>query len=535
MHPLTQDFLNNFNRIFYPQELDQDNCVVMVSSFQRSDEALPITVLSLAEGFGMGWMAEEACQIALQALRNEFVKAEIQAIDEILAVGMAAANRAVYERACSFEGDGEIGVWMLAAVIAGNQCYVMQAGRGAVYMVRHDGRVDQVTPSMVVSQESFLGMEPELSLPFGASVPTVPAHPGDTLLFLNGTLGDALFEEQIRSTLARFETKRAVDRLVKLGRTQLGHQARNTKDFVTQEHPIALGALGVEIPGGERKAAKAPARYGWMAMVATGALVLVIALIWAIFGFQRPPATAPIKVTLAATATNELVDQPTAEIFSLPTRISTVSPIPLESPTLANTATRVIPSATSEPTAVPTSTPSPPPPTRESTPTPTMTIQLQPTPTQEIASAPTIAEQEATQEPTQEPTLTPTPLSYLITLLEPIQDDDFKRGDKIRFKWEVEYPLEADKVTFKLHVCSENGPCYDFTTFGPIWNEFELPVNDLLNELSGEKFYWGVVAYQDQIEISRSNPAASRIFVIVERPKKEPGDSTGPETPTPRP
>lgn len=525
MHPLAQDFLNNFSLIIHPQGFDQDNCATMVSSFRRSDEAQPILVLSLAEGFGTGRTAEEVCQIALQALRNEFVKAESQAIDEILVVGMATADRAVYEHACVYEEEGEIGVWMLAAVIEGNRCYVMQVGRGSVYIVRRSGRVDRVTPYTGVGQNRFLGMEPKLALPYNTDVRTVPMHSEDKLLLVNGTLGDAISEETIQSTLSRFEVKRAVDRLVQIGKTKLGQLAKTRQDLSVQEPSIALGALAVEMPGGEGKSTKTSSRYGRMAIIATGALVLAISLIWALFGHKSTPVAAPVVVTPVPSITDVVTETPTTEVLSLPTRSSTFTSIPAISPSLTNTATRVLPSATLEPTEVPTSTPSPLPPTEEVAPTLTLTAP-EPTAVQEPTTEP---------EPTELPTMEPTPISMVITLLEPIQDDNFKRGDKIRFKWEVETTLDADRITFKIHICAELGPCYDFTSFGPNWTEFDLSVDDLLNEISGEKYYWGVIAYQDQIEITRSDPAALRIFNIVERPKKESGGSTGKETPTPRP
>jgi len=342
----------------------------MVASFRRRGLDPVVTVTALAEGFGPGWTATEICQLALQALRNQFVQAEDDAeIGDVLSAGLMAANEAIYERAYGYGAEGEIGGGIVVAVIAAGRCLLAQVGGGAAFLIRREGDLEKVKPILLsrAGGDGFLGENTELSLSPTDEKEEVRLLAGDVVVLVNATLSDGLApkENQIAGALARLPLERAADKLIKLGQSK--------------EPKQELATLLVEMPGAARKAAAILPRFGRPAVLGLGALALIALLFWGGMGWlgwlgEPTPTATP---TLSPTATIDLPPLPT-DLPLLPTPIRTATPTPT-------------PTETATPSPSPTDTPTPRPPTETAMPTETATATpLLPTATDTLAPSPTV-------------------------------------------------------------------------------------------------------------------------------------------------
>lgn len=367
MYPIVQDYLSSVSRKYRPTGYERTRSATMLSSFRQGGLDPVVTVLALVEGFGPGWTADEVCQLALQALRNQFVQAEGGDGDDVLRVlhtGLAAAHTAVYGRACNYEAEGEIGCQLVVAVLVGSRCLVAQVGDGAALLLSREGNLRPIQPVLTADEGDFLGKNTELSL----STPVaedegknVRLQAGDRILLLNAALLASLKERQIADALARPELERAADKLLRLGQAKDGKQE--------------MATLLVEMPGAVQRAAAILPRTG--RALAWGAVaLLLIGLLWSVINWLNRPdePLAALVPTLSPTATIFLPPPTGLPLLPTPIRTATFTPTPTDT---------VTPSPTASPTATLL------PPTEAATETPTPTL-LPPTPTDTVSPSPTI-------------------------------------------------------------------------------------------------------------------------------------------------
>ncbi|MBN1314322.1 MAG: hypothetical protein JXA42_02600 [Anaerolineales bacterium] len=380
MNPIATGHLASFCHKFQPEEPGETISAIMVSSFQRRPTESPIMVAAIAEGFGPGWTADEACQLALQALRNRFVEAEKENVGEILVGSLLAANKVVYERACAYDADGKVGVWMTVVVFVGDRFLVAQIGRGVILIPHSADQLVQVTPNLSTPQEHALGltadMPPLVNLrKTGHNDRAETRLSSGGLLLMSNSLMEALPEELIKKELARRNGKQIPERLVNLC------QARTPK--------ASTAAILVQTPGSETPEGKKafPTR---LAVAGGIAIVLIfMAAVWlSTLHPSQAPNPTPVK-TKVVEPTSTATTQPTiSTVLYLPTLIPTAPALPSGTPTplpsLTKTAIQEKPTSTLTATMTQTvtqgitDTPTPLPPTPTETVTPSPTIPIAP-------------------------------------------------------------------------------------------------------------------------------------------------------------
>ncbi len=362
VQPLAQVILDFVHRTYRPVGYEATESGVLVSSLRGRGLTSTFTVAALAEGFGPGWTAGEVSQLALQALRNHMVGHEGGDLAILLREGLQAANRAVYDRAHSYDAAGDIGVEMVVAIVHGDRAVAARV-RGGVYVSRTGADLAPMPSTLEAGNEGFLGQSPELELweadQDGAAHEWADGSPGfrldtgDRLVIGNGPLARSLAKGMDTGAVGSLSLDRAADRFLKVAQSAGGDEE--------------LSLLLVEMPGAAKKAAALVPRNVRLAMMGVAALAVIALLIWGTAGLVRSlrgPETTPTPST-TPTATIDLPPPPT-DLPMLPTPVRTATRTPT-------------PTGTSTPTPTPTST-------ATATPSPTAT----PTATETPAASPTI-------------------------------------------------------------------------------------------------------------------------------------------------
>jgi hypothetical protein len=352
VHPIPEEFLATESRSFRPDEYGATESQVMTASFRGN----AVAVLALLEGFGPGWSAREAHELALGALHDCFEEAREEPLLQVLQWGLVAANQAVYARASEYEAVTEVGCRALVAVTDGHRFYLAAVGGGAFYLREREGGLRRLTPSWDLGPGEFLGTAPQLPLPPAVEEEGVPLVVDDRLILLNRPLLGRLarLRDQMADASALPMLEEAADRLIELG------SAGARSELLT----VVAQVRGLARPA----AALVPCR-GRALILIWAALTLFVLLFWgAKSWFERKErAEREDQALVAPTATIYLPPPPT-DLPWLPT--------PNRSPTPTS-------SATPRPTATvtPTRTPTPMSPTPSSTPTPTPSQPPTATPT----------------------------------------------------------------------------------------------------------------------------------------------------------
>lgn len=363
MQPVAQDFFASVTRSHRPDPYADVNCATLVASFRHTGAEPWVTLLAIAEGFGPGWTGDEACQLALQALRNQFVQAGGGDPVDILTQGIMAANQAVCDRADNYEAAGEVGVAMVAGVVAGQQLSLVRIGPGAAFHLSH-GEARALDSGLETDGPEFLGRQRELRRDrlVDTLQQRVALQDGDLIVLANGTLAELLTAGQVASAVEHGDLERGADRLIHLG--QYGDSSRRWTVLI----------LG--LPAGAARQASLRPVLGW-ALVVAFAVALLGWLVVSIL--QREPAglpAIPSPAALSATPIMTLTAEPAAtHLLVLPTTAPSATPSP--------TRTSM---ATVSPTAIPTEPPPTGTPTETTTPTatrpaPTATASVTPSPT----------------------------------------------------------------------------------------------------------------------------------------------------------
>lgn len=330
-------------------------------------------VAAIAEGFGPGWTADEACQLSLQALRNRFVEAERENVGEILASGLLAANKVVYERACAYDADGQVGVWMTAAVFVGDHFLFAQIGKGAIYLSRGADELIKLVPNLSTSQEYAIGLTPEIPPLINVRKANREFKDGEdslssgSVLMMSHGLDENLQEAAVKKELSRRDSKLIPEHLVKLA------QVRSPQASTAA---ILVQMLAANVGKGKKNIQQP--------LMAVGGLVLLALLGVIINKAVLKPAAAPPPPVLPSPTTAATIQPTITEILDLPTLIPSSTAIPSPLPTANSLPTQKptleLPSSTPTPTITQTLTE-----TVAGTPTP-----IPPTPTETITPSPTI-------------------------------------------------------------------------------------------------------------------------------------------------
>jgi cell division septation protein DedD len=368
VQPIAQELVSAVKK-FRPPGYEMTQSATMVASFLRGGLDPLVTVAALFEGFGPGWSAEEVCQLALDALRDHFIAAGDGPLQDHLAAGLIAANKAVYGRASDYNAVGEIGGRIVVTLIAGGRCYLAQVGGNAAFLREREGGFRPIDPVLVADEDAFLGMEFDLTLSPAAEQKGIRLMAGDLLLLMNGALLAALdpAHESLAETLADLPLQGAADKLIELGQVE-SHQE--------------LLTLAVEIPSVMHRAAVLlPRSVRPSYLLGLGALLLLAYLLWTgvrdlgragePVATSAPPPYPSATIFLEAPPTG-LPHLPTpmrtATPTPTPTNTVTPSPTPTDTPTPAPPTATTMPTDTATPTATATSTPVPP------TPMPTIPV-----------------------------------------------------------------------------------------------------------------------------------------------------------------
>ncbi len=359
MHPISEEFLTTVTRSFRPEGFGATESQVMTASFPRSRLSPPLSVVALVEGFGPGWSAQEANELALQALRDCFEEARDEPVLQVLQWGLVAANRAVYARASEYEAVTEVGCRALVAVTEGDRFYLVAAGGGAFFLREREGGLRRLTPTWDLGEGEFLGCAVHLALAPAGGEEGVRLVVDDRLILLNRALLARLapLRDQMADASALPLLEDAADRLIKLG------AAGSRSELVTTV---------VQIRAMVRPAAALiPCRTRALFLV-WATLTLAVLLFWSVKSWleRREEAILGQEVAAAPTATIYLPPPPT-DLPWLPTpnRSPTPTPSATPMPTLTPTPSRTPTPVSPTPSSTPTSTPSRPP-----TATPTLPV-----------------------------------------------------------------------------------------------------------------------------------------------------------------
>jgi hypothetical protein len=352
VHPISEEFLTTVTRSFRPDEYGATESQVMTASFRGT----PVAVLALVEGFGPGWSAREAHELASQALRDCFEEAREEPVLQVLQWGLVAANQAVYTRASEYEAVTEVGCRALIAVTDGDRFYFAVAGGGAFFLREREGGLRRLTPSWDLGAGEYLGSAAQLSLPPAGEEEGLRLMVDDRLILLNRALLSRLsrLRDQMAEASALPLLEEVADQLIELGSADAHSE---------------LLTLVVQVQGMARPAAAlAPCR-GRALFLVWAALIVVLLLFWGVKSWFERRAGADLgeRVQTVPTATIYLPPPPT-DLPWLPTPNRTPTPTSTATPTLT-------------PTPTPTRTPTPISPTPSSSPTPTPSRPPTATPT----------------------------------------------------------------------------------------------------------------------------------------------------------
>jgi protein phosphatase len=267
----------------------------------------------LADGMGGMSRGREASHLAVERLMAAYgEKLPEEPIPEALARALAAANRAVYERAGATEGVGQVGTTLVAAVVWEQELYWVAVGDSRLYLWRaQDGALIQCTQDHNVGADlgrqvaagaldreqvlrhpdrgvltSFVGM---------AEIPQVDGNPrplvlvpGDKLLLCSDGVYDVLSDAELRQALAKPAEAAAEALMAAVRRQALAEQDNATVALLECRADPALPAVAPR-PAGRR------AKIGLLGIV----LVLVIGvwLGWTLARFASEPGVpvAPVR------------------------------------------------------------------------------------------------------------------------------------------------------------------------------------------------------------------------------------------------
>ncbi len=359
MHPVAQEF-PTVTRQYRPQGYETTVSASLSSSFHRGGLEPMVTLMALVEGYGPGWSAEEVCQLTLDALRERFIEDLDPSPLDLLVGGIRDANMSVYWRASEYNAVGDVGGQVVAAMLIGERCYVVQVGENVAYLREREGGFLRVDPVMTAGTGVFLGAGPDLELELLGDQKGTRLMPGDLIVLMNAALHASVTSvgEQFARKLSRLSMDGAADLLLETGQVEVPNRA--------------LSLLLLETPGVVRRVTALLPRLNGQSCLLVAAVVLLVALlIWVgIDWLDRPvePTAALPTPSPIPSATVYLAPPPT-DLPHLPTPKRTATPIPSATSTATPTAT-----------ATETATPVPPSPTSSWTPTVTPSVTPSPSP-----------------------------------------------------------------------------------------------------------------------------------------------------------
>jgi len=336
-HPVAQDTLANDSRTYHREGEGESVCCTLTSTFRPGGGGDEVTPLVMAEGFGPGWTPEEACRLALQALRNRFVQAEDENAVHVLMDALAIANQVVHDRESAYGADGEIGVWLPAAILSGSFLCLASVGRGSAFVVSRDKATYRLSPDLDLGPDTYLGCRPALSWPQVNDIgrpfigPGVRVDQRDLIVLLNGAAGDGLDASQLPGSLGHMEIDQAANRLLRLGQTR----PRCSSHAGGRPNLSAVGVLVAQL-GGAASEASLMAWWRWAILVILSALLLATAST----GFWMWHTVRPDR---ARSVTPMSISSPTVLLW-LPTLIPSMTALPSPWP-VATRATSDIPTA----------------------------------------------------------------------------------------------------------------------------------------------------------------------------------------------
>lgn len=267
----------------------------------------------LADGMGGMSRGREASHLAVERMMAAYgEKPPEEPIPEALARALAAANRAVYERASATEGVGQVGTTLVAAVVREQELYWVAVGDSRLYLWRaQDGALIQCTQDHNVGAglwrqvaagaldreqalrhpdrgvlTSFVGM---------AEIPQVDGNPrpltlapGDKLLLCSDGVYDVLSDAELRQALTEPAEAAAEALMAAVRRRALAEQDNATVALLECRAEPALPAV-------------APRPAGRRAQIGLWGIVLVLAigvwLGWTLARFAAEPGVpvAPVR------------------------------------------------------------------------------------------------------------------------------------------------------------------------------------------------------------------------------------------------
>jgi serine/threonine protein phosphatase PrpC len=279
----------------------------------------------LADGMGGMSNGREASRSAVQCMLASYrEKRPDESIPGVLMRGLAAANTAVYDLACSSDGEGNVGTTLVAAAVRGEQLFWVAAGDSRLYLYRGaDGSLTQCTQDHNYGNElllqvaagelsrdeveshpdrealtSFLGMAeiPKVD----CNLQPLPLAPGDRLLLCSDGIYSVLSEAEMKQLLAT-DAQPAADALI---------AAVNAKAMQTQDNAtavvLACQAENSEAAGGGRRAKRSMKPVSLALVGILLALALALGLshwrdpAFRLLGFRQAPDTVARDTVPAA-------------------------------------------------------------------------------------------------------------------------------------------------------------------------------------------------------------------------------------------
>ena len=353
---------NNEDRICYPRP----------QTTSPTPPAEAGQLLLVADGVGGIQGGEHASRLTAETVKRVYYYSDhAQDPRWLLRRAIEAANQEVLTYTSTMPALRGAASTVTAAVIKGNQLYVANVGDSRTYVIRADGRSQQISMDHSLTQQKInqklldptqaksdvdshvitrsVGLESSVDVdifpPATVQPPYIPLALGDAVLLCSDGLTDLVTDEDIARIVAANPPQKAVNQLIKLAKRNGGH---DNISVIVGRVPGQGRASAISTFPGARAILKTRPRV-WLTVLVLlimGAVGLALRSVW--------PDLSPTQLAAPTTALSTAVSPVTATPTSATVRIATPAPSnPGAAP--APTVTRIVAVESTAPT--PTGTP----------------------------------------------------------------------------------------------------------------------------------------------------------------------------------